>query len=90
MAFSARKRAKERKRALAHEAKRPESRAVSNLQEMRRENLKKAWHRFSRNKMSVVGLSIVILVILAAIFAPYIAPYPEHAGAFTDFAKTKG
>ena len=88
MAVSARKKEKERQRALAFEARRPVSRTVTSIQEMRKENLKKAWHRFSRNKMSVVGLVIVILVILAAIFAPYIAPYPEHAGAFTDFANT--
>ena len=88
MAMNPRKQARELKRALAYEAKRPESRTVSSLQDMRRENIKKAWHRFSRNKMSVVGLTIVILVILAAIFAPYITPYPEHAGAFTDFANS--
>lgn len=88
MSVSARKREKELRRALAFEAKRPEVRTISSVQEMRRENLKKAWHRFSRNKMSVVGLGIVILVILAAILAPYITPYPEHAGAFTDFANS--
>lgn len=47
---------------------------------------KKRWYRFSRNYMSVIGLVIVVLVILAAIFAPWITPYPEHAGAFTDYA----
>lgn len=81
-----RKRQREVTRALAFEAKRPEERPVSNAREMRRENMKKAWHRFSRNKMSVVGLAVVILVILAAIFARYITQYPAHAGAYTDFA----
>lgn len=88
MAVSARKRKKELKRALAYEAKRPESRTVSSVREMRKENIKKAWYRFSRNKMSVVGLCIVLLVILAAVLAPYITPYPEHAGAYTDFANS--
>lgn len=84
----ARKQARELQRALSYEAKRPTVRVVSNPKEMRRENAKKAWHRFSRNKLSVVGLAIVILVILAAVFAQYIAPYPEHAGAYTDFANS--
>lgn len=81
-----RKRQREITCALAFEAKRLEERPVSNAREMRRENLKKAWHRFSRNKMSVVGLLVVILVILAAICARYITQYPAHAGAYTDFS----
>jgi peptide/nickel transport system permease protein len=36
--------------------------------------------------MSVIGLIIVVTITIAAVFAPYIAPYPEHAGTFTDFA----
>jgi peptide/nickel transport system permease protein len=43
------------------------------------------WYYFSRNKLSVLGMSIVVLVILLAILAPYITPYPIHAGPFVDF-----
>ncbi len=50
------------------------------------ENLRRGWYKFSRNKMSLVGLGTVTLVVLLAIFAPQVAPYPEHAGPFTDFA----
>ncbi len=46
----------------------------------------KAWFRFSRNKLSVVGLLMVLSVVIAAIFAEHIIPYPEHVGAFVDFA----
>ena len=46
----------------------------------------KSFYKFSRNPLSVVGLVIVTLVILLAILAPYITPYPEHVGPFTDFA----
>lgn len=49
------------------------------------ETVSKLWYKFSRNKLSVVGLVAIILIILAAVFAPYIAPYPEHGGAYTDF-----
>ncbi len=36
---------------------------------------KDAWKRLRRNKLAMLGLSIVILLILIAIFAPLIAPY---------------
>src|SRR5574341_1192394 len=55
----------------------------------RRENLGRSWYKFSRNPMSVVGLVIVVSLILIAIFAPFVAPYPKHAGPFTDFAHAK-
>lgn len=52
----------------------------------RLENLRRNWYKFSRNTLSMVGLSIVGLIVLLAIFAPWVAPYPEHAGPFADFA----
>ncbi|MDD6212934.1 MAG: ABC transporter permease [Clostridiales bacterium] len=82
----AKNREKELKKALAIEAKRPEKRPELDESSSKIENLKKAWYKFSRNKLSVVGLIIVILVILSAIFASFITPYPEHAAAYTDFA----
>ena len=44
------------------------------------------WYYFTRSKSAIVGLVIVLLVILVGVFARVIAPYPEHAGVFTDFA----
>jgi peptide/nickel transport system permease protein len=35
--------------------------------------------------MSIVGLTAVLLIVLVAIFAPVLAPYPEHVRPFTDF-----
>ncbi|KUK17163.1 nickel transporter permease [Thermococcus sibiricus] len=32
-----------------------------------------------RNKLSVIGLSIILLLVFVAIFAPFLAPYPEQA-----------
>jgi peptide/nickel transport system permease protein len=55
----------------------------------KRENRGRLWYKFSRNKMSVVGLIAVIVLILLAIFAPWVTPYPKHAGPFTDFAHAK-
>ncbi len=55
----------------------------------RLDKVKRSWYRFSRNKMSVVGLVGVIFVILVAIFQDVIAPYPEHAQAYTNYAAMK-
>lgn len=50
-----------------------------------RTDIARAWYNFSRNKLSVVGLVVVSLIVFLAIFAPFISPYPEHAGAYVDF-----
>ena len=47
--------------------------------------LKKTWYKFSLNKMSVVGLAIIVLVILLAVFYKFIVPYPEDIGAVVKF-----
>ena len=43
------------------------------------------WRRFSRNPTAVAGSAIVVIVVAAALFAPLIAPYPDHAGAMVNF-----
>ncbi len=52
----------------------------------RMENLRRNWYKFSRNRMSILGLFTVLLVTFLAVFAPLVAPYPKHASAFVDFA----
>jgi peptide/nickel transport system permease protein len=44
-----------------------------------------AWYRFTRNPAAMIGAFIVISVIVAAIFAPFLAPSPQSAGSFVDF-----
>jgi peptide/nickel transport system permease protein len=44
-----------------------------------------AVYKFSRNKVSVVGFFMVLLVVVVAVLAPMLAPYPKSAGAFIDF-----
>jgi peptide/nickel transport system permease protein len=59
---------------------------VKELQRKNRiDNLGRAWYKFSRNPLSTIGGATVLVVVLLAIFAPYVAPYPEHAKPFTDF-----
>jgi peptide/nickel transport system permease protein len=43
------------------------------------------WHRFSRNPTAVIGSIIVVIVLVAALLAPWIAPYPDHVGAMVNF-----
>jgi peptide/nickel transport system permease protein len=51
----------------------------------KRQGLAKGWYKFSRNPLSVLGLVVLIVIVLAAILAPYITPYPEHARPYTNF-----
>ncbi len=48
-------------------------------------NRQRALRRLWRNPIAVIGGLMVISVILAAVFAPWVAPYPTHAGAVVDF-----
>jgi len=43
------------------------------------------WFRFSRNPLSVAGLTIVITIILLGVLALFITPYPDHAGWYVNF-----
>jgi len=47
--------------------------------------LKRGARSFAQNRLSVVGLLMVLTLVFAAIFAPFIAPYPEDAGAGVNF-----
>lgn len=51
-----------------------------------KENLKIYRYKFTRNKLSVFGLILVLVSIFFAIFAEVIAPYPESIGSFVDYA----
>jgi peptide/nickel transport system permease protein len=50
-------------------------------------DLKKKWYRFSRSPLSILGLIISIAAIVLAIAAPIVAPYPQHAGLFTNLSE---
>lgn len=44
------------------------------------EDLDRIVYRFRQNPMSVLGLSIIIVFVLIAVLAPWIAPFPADAG----------
>ncbi len=47
----------------------------------------KYWYNFKSSHLSVVGLGILLALILAAIFAPWITPYPSNAGLYVNFSQ---
>lgn len=48
-------------------------------------NLARAFYRFKKNPLSLIGLGIILTMVLIAIFAPFIAPYPGDAGGAVHF-----
>lgn len=58
---------------------------VTNAEPKRLSNAYQNWYRFSRNPTAVIGALIVLSVILAAIFAPYITPFPKDVGSVVNF-----
>ncbi len=61
------------------------SAALENPWLRRLDTLKRAWYKFSKNWLSVLGLIMVAIIVFCALFAPYVTPYPQHAGKFVDF-----
>ena len=46
---------------------------------IRQESWRRAFRRFRSNILSVLGLTAIVLLVILAFIAPYIAPYPEDA-----------
>lgn len=45
----------------------------------KRSQLRDMWRRLRRNKLAMAGMLIVLILILAAVFAPWVAPYDYAA-----------
>lgn len=58
---------------------------ISKEKEMRRERIKRAWFRFYKSKLAITGLTLFLILLFSAVFAEYVAPYPEHAGTYVNF-----
>jgi peptide/nickel transport system permease protein len=50
-----------------------------------RYDLKRKWYRFSKSPLSLAGLVIAVVSVFLALAAPYVVPYPTHAGLVTNF-----
>ena len=42
------------------------------------------WRRYRRNKLAVGGLVFVVILVIAAVFAPWVSPYDETEQNLTD------
>ena len=49
-----------------------------------RDGARQAWRAYAADRLAVVGLAIVVIVGLIAIFAPWISPYSPTAGVGAD------
>jgi peptide/nickel transport system permease protein len=56
---------------------------------IKKKSVRKSWYKFSKNPLSIIGLVVVLAIVFITIFANIIAPYPKHAGWFTDFPNAK-
>ena len=48
------------------------------------ENFSRGLYRFRSNRLSMIGLAMLIFILFVAIFAPVIAPFPEDATGKTN------
>jgi len=58
-----------------------ESETVAAYKPKKHSQFKEFWHRLCMNKLAIVGMCIVIVLVLVAIFADWIAPY-GYSGQF--------
>lgn len=57
----------------------------------KRSNVQEIWRRFRRSKSAMIGLSMISLLVICAIFAPLIAPYdPIEQDWMNRFALPSG
>jgi peptide/nickel transport system permease protein len=55
-----------------------------NARSARWENFSRGLYRFRSNRLSMVGLIMLIFIMIVAVFAPIIAPYPDDATGKTN------
>ena len=58
----------------------------STARSARAEGLRRAWFRFSQSRLSVVGASMVAIVVFFTLFGAALAPWPEHVAGGVNTA----
>ena len=48
--------------------------------------MKRTFAILLRNPLSLLGIVLIALVVLSAVFADFVTPFPDHVGAVVDFA----
>ena len=64
---------------MAKQTRQPNEIELDNKHHGRRENIRRGVIRFRSNPLSVIGLSALLILVLIAIIAPYVVPFPEDA-----------
>ena len=54
----------------------------------RKTGFQRALTRFFGSPLSVIGLSVILFVVVIAVFGPFIAPYPQDAGDAIHFGQS--
>lgn len=50
----------------------------------KRSQMRDVWHRLRRKKLAMLGMAIVIILVLSAVFAEFVAPYDPAAQDLTN------
>lgn len=53
--------------------------SLNHIDHRRWENVRRGIYRFRSNLMSMVGLSILLVILVIAVIAPYVVPFPKDA-----------
>jgi len=52
------------------------------------EAVRRAFYILGRNRLTIVGIGMVLFIAVIGLLAPVIAPYPSHVGSVTDFSQS--
>ncbi len=64
---------------MAKQIRQPNEIELDNKHHGRRENIRRGVIRFRSNPLSVIGLGALLILVIIAIIAPYVVPFPEDA-----------
>jgi peptide/nickel transport system permease protein len=65
------------------DSSKPKKTLETNGRSARWENIARGLYRFRSNRLSMIGLAILIVIVVTAILAPVVVPYPEDAAGKT-------
>ncbi|MGV4320856.1 oligopeptide ABC transporter permease AppC [Bacillus mojavensis] len=68
----------------------PEIRLKENISKKPETMTKIFWEKFSKNKLAILGAVILFIIVMSAVFAPLIAPYPQEQQSLLDKYKAPG
>jgi len=53
------------------------------------ENMQRSWYKFSRNRLSIIGLITVSIIVFLVIFAPFLTAHPEAVTKYVNFSEAQ-